>query len=575
MKMSGYKLVAGVGFFLLFFAVTALAQSIVSVQPDSAKRGDYLEVTITGQNTHFQASSGTIIVQFTQNSSTMSMGGAILSLTQLRGILQVPIAAPLGIWNTVINDYIDPILTLPNSFRVYTDQPPAISSVTPGYALQSDSLRLTITCANTNFSVGASAVVTLTQGDQIINAVNERATNSITFVADVKIPATASGMWALNLTYPGLQTLTRVECFTVYLANAHILSIEPDTVFPGQTVLFTIDFENSAFVVGGADFAVSLWRGMTNLHPIMTPVSATRLEGTLAVPANAPVGAYNVGAYDYIHPVMTIPNGFMVIPDPTPTLTTIVPSSAKLGDTVMVTIAGHNNDFLPATGLLVLTRGVDTIAPLTIDVINFDSLEAVFAIPIAAEQGMWGITVDSPLHEVVNYPDRFQIYGPPAIIGFDPTEAGLGKAVQVTISCQNVHFTVPGYYSPVIFSHESDTIRVNAGPLTQTSLLAFLHVPPDAWAGDWDVTVPHDSACVVTMTGGFRIFSDCGDLNGSRQIDISDVVYFINFIFANGPMPVDRLQGDIDCSGRIDITDAVFAVNYIFGNGPVPCAACQ
>ncbi len=62
-----------------------------------------------------------------------------------------------------------------------------------------------------------------------------------------------------------------------------------------------------------------------------------------------------------------------------------------------------------------------------------------------------------------------------------------------------------------------------------------------------------------------------GDADGSGQLNISDVVYLINFIFAQGPAPDPLVSGDMNCDGRINIGDAVHLVNYMFLSGPAPC----
>jgi hypothetical protein len=67
----------------------------------------------------------------------------------------------------------------------------------------------------------------------------------------------------------------------------------------------------------------------------------------------------------------------------------------------------------------------------------------------------------------------------------------------------------------------------------------------------------------------------CGDADGSGQIDVTDAVYLINYIFGGGAAPMDVAGGDFDCSGQTDITDAVYMITYIFGGGPPPCAACD
>ncbi len=63
----------------------------------------------------------------------------------------------------------------------------------------------------------------------------------------------------------------------------------------------------------------------------------------------------------------------------------------------------------------------------------------------------------------------------------------------------------------------------------------------------------------------------CGDFDASQQVDVTDVVSLINFIFAGGSAPADAALGDVDCNNRVDITDAVFMINFIFASGPYPC----
>ncbi|MFH1894023.1 MAG: dockerin type I repeat-containing protein [Candidatus Zixiibacteriota bacterium] len=61
-----------------------------------------------------------------------------------------------------------------------------------------------------------------------------------------------------------------------------------------------------------------------------------------------------------------------------------------------------------------------------------------------------------------------------------------------------------------------------------------------------------------------------GDCDGSGAVDIDDVVYVIQYIFAGGPPPDPIESGDVDCSGAIDIDDVVYLIQYIFGGGPPP-----
>jgi len=67
----------------------------------------------------------------------------------------------------------------------------------------------------------------------------------------------------------------------------------------------------------------------------------------------------------------------------------------------------------------------------------------------------------------------------------------------------------------------------------------------------------------------------CGDVEGEGAISISDCVFLINFIFADGFYPSPPIAADVDCTGDITIADAVYIIQYIFYDGPEPCAGCM
>ncbi len=61
-----------------------------------------------------------------------------------------------------------------------------------------------------------------------------------------------------------------------------------------------------------------------------------------------------------------------------------------------------------------------------------------------------------------------------------------------------------------------------------------------------------------------------GDVNGDRKINISDVVFLINYIFAGGTAPPSMAAADADCNGMVNISDAVRLLNYIFSGAAAP-----
>ncbi len=65
-----------------------------------------------------------------------------------------------------------------------------------------------------------------------------------------------------------------------------------------------------------------------------------------------------------------------------------------------------------------------------------------------------------------------------------------------------------------------------------------------------------------------------GDLDGNFQVDISDLVYLVDYMFVGGPPPrYPRWRGNINGVGGIDvidIADLVYLVDYMFCQGPPP-----
>jgi hypothetical protein len=61
-----------------------------------------------------------------------------------------------------------------------------------------------------------------------------------------------------------------------------------------------------------------------------------------------------------------------------------------------------------------------------------------------------------------------------------------------------------------------------------------------------------------------------GDASGDGVVDVTDVVYLINYLFVSGPPPVPLEAGDVNCNCVVDVADVVYLINYLFVNGPPP-----
>jgi hypothetical protein len=62
-----------------------------------------------------------------------------------------------------------------------------------------------------------------------------------------------------------------------------------------------------------------------------------------------------------------------------------------------------------------------------------------------------------------------------------------------------------------------------------------------------------------------------GDVNADKKLNVSDVVYLINYLFKGGPTPNPLQSGDANCDGQVTVSDVVYLINYLFKGGPSPC----
>lgn len=104
--------------------------------------------------------------------------------------------------------------------------------------------------------------------------------------------------------------------------------------------------------------------------------------------------------------------------------------------------------------------------------------------------------------------------------------------------------------------------------ITVTCDASFL----DAGTYDGQITVtsndPDQSIINIPVTfhvGGYL----CGDANGDFVIDLNDLIYLADYLYASGPAPVSPLDPNQD--GQWDSADLDYLGAYLFAGGPPPC----
>lgn len=79
------------------------------------------------------------------------------------------------------------------------------------------------------------------------------------------------------------------------------------------------------------------------------------------------------------------------------------------------------------------------------------------------------------------------------------------------------------------------------------------------------------SSCIQSIGLGAPVGSCiCGDVDGSGNVNLTDAITLMNYIFGI----IDHPNGgkmDVNCDGRISMSDVVSLVWYIFSTGSPPC----
>ncbi len=141
--------------------------------------------------------------------------------------------------------------------------------------------------------------------------------------------------------------------------------------------------------------------------------------------------------------------------------------------------------------------------------------------------------------------------GTPVIETFNP---GSGQAgASVTLSGTNFH-CITG----VSFNGVAALFNVSSS----TSFVAI--VPAGATTGPIAVTNRFGTG---SSPINFIVIRP-GDVNADGSVDVADVFYLINYLFAGGPSPLGLANANGDAG--VDVADVFYLINYLFAGGPAP-----
>lgn len=297
----------------------------------------------------------------------------------------------------------------------YNNTAPVLSSVTPNTGAQGGIVNVTL--AGSNFIAGSTVAVSgsgVTPG-----AVTVVSATQITAAFTI---AAAAATGAHNVSVTSANGTSGAVTFNVTGTPPTLTSVSPNSGSQGASVNVTLTGTN---FVSGATVAVA-GSGVTSSS--VTVVSPTQITATLALAANATVGAHNVtigtSAGTSNTAVFNVTAGATA-----PTLSSVAPNSGAPGTSVNVTLTGTN--FVAGATVAVSGSGV-TASGVT--VVSATQITASVTIGASAAAGAHNLTVTTGAGTSGAVP--FTVTGSslaPVLTSITPNNGTLGTPVNVTL----------------------------------------------------------------------------------------------------------------------------------------------
>ena len=73
---------------------------------------------------------------------------------------------------------------------------------------------------------------------------------------------------------------------------------------------------------------------------------------------------------------------------------------------------------------------------------------------------------------------------------------------------------------------------------------------------------------------GIEPFVMNGDINSDESVNLMDIIFLINYLYKDGPAPLNINQADANGNCAVNILDASYLIDYLYRGGPQPQPGC-
>jgi hypothetical protein len=491
------------------------APAVAVVSPGAGAAGTTVNVVITGNGwTHFNSSSvisftdinsGTYPVDITVQSFTAPNANTINATLVLApntvanpvtyGARNIAVISPLGGGKNEVASLISAfIIADPNNQH-------EITSATPAFGIQGQTLSVALTATGTNFSQG---VTYANFGDGIsINSLT--VTDATDAVANITIS---------NTTYVGYRSITLVTGGEFAISSPTIFQIGPNSAtFTGLTLAIATSpttYSCSATpVVVAQGFSGALCLTATGTHflqnatqvsitggvlsPEVTVTSPTTAIVQIAVQANATIGLQNA-TVSTGGEIATL-NNALTVSGATPYLISVAPSSGQQGQTLDVILTGNAYTTFPVAALPYLPPfngpiSADFTGEITVNSITVSSASSVDVnITISPNANVGGITatlIQNPSGGATLFQFGFSVTpSSAAITSVTPTCVPQGGQLTLSVTGSNTLWvqgtTTAAFYPVPVPAPSFDEITINGSTSASLAVAVPTNTPPGAY----------------------------------------------------------------------------------------------
>jgi hypothetical protein len=306
---------------------TLTAQSLSSIDPNTAQQGESLGVAITGQDTHFDQAA-TMSIWFSQGGSTISAYGYYpVDDTFMTVWFDIPTDAAIGLHDLNVYDDIDGSLTLTDSFTIVPFTQPELVSVEPNTVQQGQQLSVAISGQGTHFKQGTGTATDGTQvwfGQASMTTTVFAVSDTLLFaVVETPEDAPTGGMQDLTVYNDIDGTLTLYDSVQITPYNPMITSVTPKGAYQGQNLSVRI-VSSQDIAPFWEDSITAAWLSQgTSLivAKVGMPLQGTWLGryayrasvGEFLIPEDANSGYWDVHIYGENVGHLTLEDGFIIV----------------------------------------------------------------------------------------------------------------------------------------------------------------------------------------------------------------------------------------------------------------------